>query len=237
MQINHSEFGLVDIVVNTRAKKFIFRFNDDGRLLMTVPAYTSEKEWTVAIDKLSPKLHVLKNKRKVIKLIDESFVIDTPDFKMSLREGLVQIVHARMSQGILDVVYPKETDFKNEELQKWLVNITEEAVRYQAKKVLPQRLMSLAEKYHLSVSSVSIRKSHGRWGSCSSKKSINLSLYLILLPRHLQDYVILHELTHTIYMNHSEMFWKQLNLYCGNDSKILRKEMAKYNTSIFFKAL
>ena len=49
-----------------------------------------------------------------------------------------------------------------------------------------------------------------RWASCSRHKSISLNLKLLFLPRDLVRYVFLHELCHTIYMNHSQKYWNLL---------------------------
>ena len=52
------------------------------------------------------------------------------------------------------------------------------------------------------------------------------------IPDKLIDYVILHELTHTIVKNHSNVFWENLEKVCEN-SKQLDKELKNYNLSIF----
>jgi predicted metal-dependent hydrolase len=105
----------------------------------------------------------------------------------------------------------------------------ESELRRQAKAVLPQELEQLAKKYGFQYQSVKIRKSKTRWGSCSSKKTISLSLYLMLLPPHLIEYVLLHELCHTIHMNHSPAFWALLDKSTGNKAKELRKELRTIN--------
>ncbi len=235
MQVNHPEFGIVEVTPNVRARRFIFRFDPDGKMKVTAPARFKESELLKAIDSLRPKLLELRTKRKVVKLIDENFIIEEPDFRMALRLGNVPRMQARMSKGTLDVVYPDDTDFTRDDVQQWLVYVIEEALRHQAKLVLPARLMDFAHKLNLKVDAIKIHKTHGRWGSCSSKRHINLSLYLILLPRHLQDYVMLHELTHLIHMDHSPQFWAQLDAFCGCNSQALRQEMAKYDTSVFFR--
>lgn len=84
----------------------------------------------------------------------------------------------------------------------------------------------------IAYASVKINSSQGRWGSCSTKKDINLSYYLVLLPSYLIDYVLLHELCHTREMNHSERFWSLLNQFTEGKALALRGELKKYRTEI-----
>ena len=69
----------------------------------------------------------------------------------------------------------------------------------------------LSMQHNLPYKSVKINSSSGRWGSCSTRGNINLSYYLVLLPKHLIDYVLLHELAHTREMNHGKRFWALLD--------------------------
>lgn len=54
---------------------------------------------------------------------------------------------------------------------------------------------------------ISIKNTMTRWGSCSSKGNLNFSFRLALLPKHLSDYIIIHELCHLAEFNHSSKFW------------------------------
>jgi hypothetical protein len=96
-----------------------------------------------------------------------------------------------------------------------------------AKKILIKRLNKISIDTGLSYNKVSIRNQKTRWGSCSSLNNINLNINLINLPLRLIDYVIFHELAHTIEKNHSIKFWNLLNRYLP-DSKNLNKELNNY---------
>jgi predicted metal-dependent hydrolase len=102
-------------------------------------------------------------------------------------------------------------------------------LRNRAINYLPDEINRLAKQHGLNYQAVKIRKSKTRWGSCSSKATINLSFYLMLLPSHLIEYVLLHELCHTIEMNHSVAFWALLDRHTNGNSKELRKELRKYH--------
>ena len=132
----------------------------------------------------------------------------------------------------MEIVCPPYADFADEKLQSWLHKVIEESLRRNAKSILPSRLAFLSKQYGLPYSSVKINSSQGRWGSCSARKAINLSYYLVLLPSHLIDYVLLHELCHTREMNHSERFWALLNQYTEGKALTLRGELRKYRTEI-----
>jgi len=102
-------------------------------------------------------------------------------------------------------------------------------LRKEAKRLLYNRTKQLAAKHGFTFTDVKIQSSKSRWGSCSREKSINLSLYLMLLPVHLIDYVILHELCHTKEMNHGDKFWAWMDKVTENKAYELRQELKKYN--------
>jgi predicted metal-dependent hydrolase len=81
-------------------------------------------------------------------------------------------------------------------------------VRKQAKIGLPARLAELSLQTRLDYTSITIRSQRSRWGSCSTQKAINLNYKLLFLPVALVDHIIIHELSHTVHMNHSTKFWR-----------------------------
>ena len=85
-----------------------------------------------------------------------------------------------------------------------------ESLRTQAKAVLPPRLKTLADRYGFTYNRVTIKHNTSNWGSCSTKGNINLNLNLMRVARPLQDYILLHELTHLKHPNHGAKFHDEL---------------------------
>lgn len=158
--------------------------------------------------------------------------IDAEDFKLRfVQRDDVSFVRAEMDETAIVCYYQSAELFADDDIQAWITKTLETFARKRVKERLVPRLLGMAQERGLSVSNVKVSSAKGRWGSCSSRGSINLSLYLILLPRALQDYVLQHELTHLIEMNHSPRFWAQLDKVCNGKAKVLRREMRQYNTS------
>jgi predicted metal-dependent hydrolase len=80
----------------------------------------------------------------------------------------------------------------------------------QANSYIAARLSALSTQHNFSYQSMSINSAESRWGSCSAKGTLNFSYRLIMAPAQVIDYVILHELCHTIQHNHSAKFWAEV---------------------------
>lgn len=143
----------------------------------------------------------------------------------------VSYVRAEMDESGIVCYYQSAEVLTDNDIQIWITKTLEAFARKRVKERLIPRLLNMAKERSLNLNNVRVSSAKGRWGSCSSTGNINLSLYLVLLPRHLQDYVLQHELTHLIEMNHSPRFWARLDEVCGGKAKALRKEMRGYNTS------
>lgn len=77
----------------------------------------------------------------------------------------------------------------------------------QARQALPPRVDYFARELGVAYGRITIRSQTGRWGSCSGTGSLNFNCLLMLAPESVQDYVVVHELSHRIHMNHSAAFW------------------------------
>lgn len=85
--------------------------------------------------------------------------------------------------------------------------------RYGKKTIIPE-VQVLAAETGIAVERVFIRDQKTRWGSSSARGNISLNWRIILLPVAVANYLILHELTHQLHMNHSREFWETLAKSC-----------------------
>jgi len=86
-------------------------------------------------------------------------------------------------------------------------------IRSRAELILPPWLDRLSSMAGLPYNGLTIRDQKTRWGSCSASGKINLNMKLILLPPPIVDYILLHELVHTVQLSHSGKFWNELGKY------------------------
>lgn len=108
-------------------------------------------------------------------------------------------------------------------------NFLSEIYRKECRLLLPCRVKQYAEKNHFRFTRLSFRNNISNWGSCSHDDKISLNIKLMKLPDELIDYVILHELCHTVEKNHSERFWALVKKVCP-DYESLRRRLRAYNT-------
>jgi hypothetical protein len=90
-------------------------------------------------------------------------------------------------------------------LQRW--------VSRKARVHLVPWLKSVSKELKLPFEQTLVRKQKTRWGSCSSSKTISVNCKLLFLPNDLVRYVFVHELCHTIHLNHSSKFWNLVGNY------------------------
>jgi len=228
--ITDKELGKIVLIANKRAKKIIVRYRD-GYYHLTHPYGTTLSYLKSCIEEMKPRLLKLADKKCSKKKFAPGVEFSTFSFKLELIESVsTQNYYMALKNGILSVSCPSQTDYNDPSVQKLIRDSIEKAFRYEAKRLFAPKVEYFAKKYGFTFSDVKINKSRTRWGSCSAKKSINLSYYCMLLPEHLVDFIILHELCHTIEMNHGERFWLLLDKVTGNRAKELTKELKSYKT-------
>ncbi len=119
---------------------------------------------------------------------------------------------------------------ETEKLSRHFFDTQPEIPRSTIRQALTRRLDDLARQCGFSYQRVSIRNQKSRWGSCSANNNISLNQKLYYLPADLRDYVLLHELAHTIQKDHSQNFWSILYQILGQDgTRQARQELKKFD--------
>ncbi len=102
------------------------------------------------------------------------------------------------------------------------------ALRNSARGYIPVAIARLAKEHGFHYTSLRLSSARTRWGSCSGKNGISLSIFIMLLPEHLREFIILHELCHTRHHNHSEAFHALLDSLVGGKERALNRELKAY---------
>ena len=138
------------------------------------------------------------------------------------REYPLEIVQGQHKKLVLDGHFKlAESARENAELifQNWY--------RKQAPQIITERVKYFADQYQFHYAKIRITSARTRWGSCSAKGTLSFSWRLILTPMETVDYVVVHELAHTIHHNHSKRFWSLVEKIMP-DYKEQRKRLRQY---------
>jgi predicted metal-dependent hydrolase len=135
------------------------------------------------------------------------------------------------STGEIRVYLPPHLPADHAQSQQAAQRASVRALRQQGKKLLPQRLQTLAVQHGFTYKDVTVKQLKSRWGSCTEQGNIALNSFLMQLPWYLIDYVILHELVHTRIMAHGPVFWDELGKHVPNLPAI-RKEMKTHRPAL-----
>jgi len=171
----------------------------------------------------------MKAEEKPKIVFDEKTKFKTRYHKLIIEKENRENIGIAVYQGIIKIALPRSFDITSEEAQQAVRLGVVEALRIEAKMSLPLKVEMFAEKFGLSYNRVFIKNLKTRWGSCSNRNNINLNLHLMRLPERLIDYVVLHELAHTVEKNHGKEFWALLETFV-KDARKIDKELGKYST-------
>ncbi|MBN2214184.1 MAG: M48 family metallopeptidase [Bacteroidales bacterium] len=228
--------GDIKLTKNARCRslKITVRPLQGVRVLIPPPVSYEEAERFVYMKKewirktISRMQHIENNYTH----FNENSAFQTREHQLKLLKHPERTIKTIIKNRVIYVFYPYYADISDTRIQKCIRKAITEAWRIEAKAFLPGRVRELALRFGFKYNRVYIKNAGTRWGSCSSANNINLNVQLMRLPQHLTDYVILHELAHTIHKNHGKNFWILLEKVTGN-AKGLDKQLKKFNLNIW----
>lgn len=231
--LHDPELGLIVFNSHPRSTRISIRLAQGG-IKVTLPSDAYYARALTLIEEHRAKIldHKSKNKADERYVIDETHPLRTHTFTVQVVAADRPQVFFHLADGVLTVEYPRQRVIHSPAVQKTIHDGIVYFLRQAAREVLPKRTLEWSQKSGLNYKSIKIQASTTRWGSCSSVNNINLSLFLLLLPQPLMDYVIVHELCHTVEHNHSERFWAKVEQIVP-DYKALRNELKHHPLSVW----
>jgi predicted metal-dependent hydrolase len=236
--ISVEDIGPVRLVKNKRSKQLRITVKPSGEVRVSMPWYTtfdsgisfllSRKEWileTLAHYQNHPPHHNSFQPGVLFQTRNRTY-----ELAVSNRTDDRLIISFPENRCILE--FPGNRSPEKPELHQTIIRVLTEQLRKEAKGYLPKRTRELAEQLNFKYKQVFIKNNKSNWGSCSSLGNINLNLHLMRLPDIFIDFVIVHELLHTVIPNHGPEFKATMQRFFP-EAKIMEKELKKYHPRFF----
>lgn len=198
-------------LIKEKRKTIVLKVIDSNNAVLKVPKTISDKKIE---EFLKSKENWLKKTSTRMK-DNESFSTDF-DFEKFIYLNGKPFVSTKEISLEFDKL---DSEGKKEEIRKYYLSMFWK---------LEELADKLSSETGLKYNEIKITDSVRIWGSYNSKRQMKLNFKLLILPENLIEYVIYHELCHSIHMNHKPQFWKDLEKICPN-YKALKKELNKYS--------
>ena len=176
-------------------KTYHYFLKNDQHNLTCIIHYSNRKSIGIEIKK-DASIHIrapLYARQKQV----EAFIIEHKDWIFKNYENIKQ----RMQKESLHTLTP---------LQERQIKLLEKRFRNAAKTYIPSRCVELQKLTGGTYQKITIRNQKTRWGSCSQTGTLSFNYRLMMADPGVIDYVIIHELCHLTYMNHSKEFWHKV---------------------------
>ena len=212
------------VVRNPRARRYLLRLRPDGTARVTIPRGGNSSEARSFVERnrgwLEQQLARLASQPRATSswrlgseiLFRGERVRIEADEPGSVRVGAEQVKVGRSAAP--RPVPPLPDPSVPSEATADLRPPIERHLRSLAAAEFPARVAELAARHGFTVRRVTVRDQKSRWGSCSRRGTISLNWRLIQAPVSVLDYLILHELAHLRHMNHSELYWREVERLC-----------------------
>lgn len=226
-----SEFGTI-VCKRSRVSRYVrLRLAHDGTLRATLPPGGTIKHVQQLIDGSRDELRRLMGDQRSIQPLYQTGQRIGQSHHLQISSALgSESTHKLLGQTVV-VSLGIGTNSDDPASQEVIRTAVKAALKREAKAYLPRRLQYLAEKYGFNYEKVRYANQSGRWGSCSSSGTISLNIALMNLPLELIDYVLIHELCHTVHLHHQANFWSLVESHTPH-YKQLRKQLKTHNPYI-----
>jgi predicted metal-dependent hydrolase len=201
----------IDQLIRSKRRTLALFIETDGSLIVRAPLRTSGKLIRDFVDSHSLWIEKKQAQARAAVVPPARQFIPGESFPYLGESYLLEIVKDQKKALLLDGNF-KLAEPAREDAQK----VFQDWYRAQARQVIKERVDFFSTRYHFQYEKIRISSARTRWGSCSPTGTLSFSWRLILNPIEVVDFVIIHELVHTVVHNHSKRFWKKVEKILPN---------------------
>lgn len=200
---------------SSRAKNIIFKIIPEKGLEIVIPLWVNQDEISGYVENRRGWIErtIEKMRQKGLALEPKPLILPE-SIIFAANHARYEVVRSRTGRGKLKI--HKNVDRLLLRGEAWSAAEEVEAlrkfVRIEARAFLVPELRKISRELNLPFERVAVRCQRRRWGSCSAKHNINLNCKLMFLPFELVRHLFIHELCHTIHLNHSPNYWKLVSV-------------------------
>ena len=195
----------INEIVRSKRKTLTIIVKNDGSVIVRAPMRTPEIAIRIFVEQHRAWIEKKQTQIRAAVVMPPKQYAPGEVFMFLGKSYPLEIVKRQKKELVL------EESFKLAESASERAKIVfERWYREQAKKILPERVDFYVNQYGFQYQGIKITSAKTRWGSCSSRGSLNFSWRLMQAPLGQVDYVVVHELVHTVHHNHSRRFWKKV---------------------------
>ncbi len=222
--------NLIDYRYNPRAKRLILRLDDKNqRFVLTIPPRVTQSQ----IDEFlaTSQTWMIKQKATMVdhQTLTPGQTISVLGKVMTMRHDPVFTVRSVNIKNDEIWVYGPKASFA-QQCESFLKKHAQETFNEWCEDIVANLPRSFWRKPR--ITSLVVKDTKSRWGSCSSQGAISLSWRLIFAPRDVARYVCIHECCHLLEMNHSDRFWDLVSIY-DQDYKDHKNWLKKHGKTLF----
>lgn len=199
---------------------------------VTLPLWVPYK---AAVVYVSQRASWISENRKPVATLEDGSKIGK-NIVLRLKTSSASRYSSKYQDNQLVIKVPEDQPITSSSVQNRIKKYVVNALQNEAEELLLPLIRSKAAEGNFIVNKIEVKNLKSRWGSCTSHKDLAFSLFLVQLPWHCIEYVIYHELAHTVHMNHSKDFWTLVERFAPN-YRVTRREMKQYSPHIVLKPL
>jgi predicted metal-dependent hydrolase len=231
------EIGEVNFIRKVTVRSMKISLRPFRGVEVTLPQFVS---FEAAGKFVESKLGWIRKQQEKMKKFERRVTLFTKDTAFRTRDHILSIgthekstIQTIIKNQVIHIQHPAFAEVTDARIQQAIRKGIVAALKMEANRHLPPMTDRLAKQFGFSYVQVSFRDNKSRWGSCSPDNRINLNIHLMRLPERLQEYIVLHELCHTVHKHHQKSFWQLLDKITGGRARELDRELNQYSPRIF----